>query len=126
MNKTLIAKLDKVFSEYIRLRDSENGYCKCISCGKVHHWKEMDAGHFVNRKHMSVRYNEKNVNAQCRACNRFDEGNIPSYSLNLIKIHGQGIIEELLWKKSQSTKFTDFEAKIMIDRYKELVSQMKV
>ncbi len=28
-------KLDKIFSEYIRKRDSDyKGYCKCISCSK--------------------------------------------------------------------------------------------
>ena len=32
----LVAKLDKVFSRYIRLRDCmPNGYFRCISCGQI-------------------------------------------------------------------------------------------
>ena len=27
------AKFDKVFSEYIRKRDTNNGFFRCISCG---------------------------------------------------------------------------------------------
>ena len=33
---TLVKKLDKVFSQYIRLRDAfPNGTFRCISCGKI-------------------------------------------------------------------------------------------
>lgn len=125
MKKSNKIKLDTIFSIYIRKRDAnKNGYCKCISCGRIYHWKNMDAGHFVNRKHMSVRYNEQNVNAQCRACNRFDEGNIPAYALNLIKLHGEGVIQTLLWKKNITRKITDFEAETLISKYKEIVKEL--
>lgn len=99
---------DKWFSIYVRLRDSNNELVKCCTCGKLIHWKESDAGHFVNRKHMSLRYSEINVNAQCRSCNRFDEGNIPSYSLFLIKKYGSEIIDKLLIAKNQTVKI-DFK-----------------
>ena len=36
----LVAKADKVFSEYIRTRNAdERGYVPCFTCGKVDHWK---------------------------------------------------------------------------------------
>lgn len=36
-------KLDRIFSEYIRLRDADNnGYIRCISCGKIVFWKDTD------------------------------------------------------------------------------------
>jgi hypothetical protein len=79
-------KLDRIFSQYIRLRDADqNGYIRCISCGKIVLWKEADNGHFINRKHMSLRFSETNCNAQCRSCNRFDEGNMTGYNLGMIK-----------------------------------------
>ncbi|MBW3545546.1 MAG: recombination protein NinG, partial [Bacteroidetes bacterium] len=60
----LIAKLDTIFSEFIRLRDSDHqGVCKCITCGDLKHWREMDAGHFVTRENMGTRWEEENVNA---------------------------------------------------------------
>lgn len=50
--KTWIEKLDRVFSLYIRLRDSKEFHfkgCRCISCGKVKPYDMFDAGHFVSR-----------------------------------------------------------------------------
>ena len=83
--KTLKRKLDDVFSIYIRLRDSDDkGFCRCISCGKIQHWEDVDCGHYVNRSHMGTRYSERNCNAQCRHCNRFMEGNIQNYRKGLI------------------------------------------
>lgn len=36
-------RLDRIFSEYIRLRDFDfNGYCQCISCVKINYWKDGD------------------------------------------------------------------------------------
>ncbi len=64
----LKAKLDKVFSEYIRKRDTRNGVFKCISCGRILPYEQADCGHYINRKHMSTRFDEMNCNAQCRSC----------------------------------------------------------
>ncbi|RKY08530.1 MAG: recombinase, partial [Planctomycetota bacterium] len=56
-----------LFSQYIRLRDTQDdGYCYCCCCGLPRHWKRMDAGHFISRGHLYLRYNEKNVHAQCK------------------------------------------------------------
>lgn len=69
----LKATLDRWFSLYIRLRDSDaNGFGRCISCGKLVHYKEADCGHFINRQHMNTRYDERNCNLQCRSCLTLD------------------------------------------------------
>lgn len=118
MNKTLKKKLDDVFSIYIRLRDSDdNGIFRCISCGKPVFWKDGDNGHFINRQHMSLRYSEKNCNAQCRYCNRLDEGNNVGYHKGLISKYGGQIVDNLFIVKHKSNKITDTEAKIMIEYY---------
>ncbi|MDR2652689.1 MAG: recombination protein NinG [Prevotellaceae bacterium] len=120
------AKLDKIFSEYIRLRDSDsNGYIRCISCGKIVHWKNADAGHYVNRRHLALRYDEKNVNAQCRACNRFDEGNMIGYHAGLIKKYGEYVIQYLEIKKHNTAKYGKFEYQTLIKIYKQKINQLK-
>lgn len=126
MKKTnLKTKLDRIFSEYIRLRDaSPQGFTRCISCGKVVPWKEADCGHFVNRSHVSTRFHEKNCNAQCRKCNRFDEGNPIGYMRGLVAKYGDGIIEKLEVLKNQNTKYSEFEYKVLIDYYKEQVKTL--
>ena len=66
--KNLIKKLDNVFSQYIRRRFAVNGITKCVTCGKEDFWRggEMQAGHFISRKHYATRWNETNVQSQCR------------------------------------------------------------
>ncbi len=124
--KNAIKKLDRIFSEFIRLRDAnKDGYVRCISCGKLKHWKDVDNGHYINRKHMSTRYSEKNCNGQCRACNRFDEGNMIGYTKGLIKKYGQGILEELEVLKFQTSKFSKFELEVLAKHYKEEVKKLK-
>ena len=118
----LKAKLDRVFSTYIRLRDAdEKGYCRCISCGKIAHWKECDCGHYVNRRHMSLRYDEKNCNAQCRACNRFDEGNAVGYHAGLVKKYGAEVIQYLEVKKHNTAHFSDAVYQALIKEYQQKI-----
>lgn len=120
------ATLDKWFSLYIRLRDSDaNGYGRCISCGKLVHYKDADCGHFINRQHMNTRYDERNCNLQCTKCNRFDEGNNVGYMQGLVKKYGEGIIEGLHLKKHLYKKFSDFELKELTKYYKQKVKELE-
>lgn len=59
------------FSQFIRLRDSENGYAKCCTCEHVDEWKYLQAGHFVAGRNNSILFREDNCHAQCVGCNFF-------------------------------------------------------
>ena len=114
------ATLDRIFSRYIRLRDADaNGYIRCISCGKAVFWKNSDAGHYVNRRHLALRYDEKNVNAQCRACNRFDEGNMLGYHAGLVKKYGEAVIRYLEIKKHNIAGYGKTEYEILLNITKQ-------
>lgn len=120
------ATLDRIFSEFIRLRDSdEYGYITCISCSKKVKMIESDCGHYINRKHNSTRYDEKNCNAQCRSCNRFDEGNIQGYRRGLIKKYGEQEVILLEAKKFNTCKLGQFEINILGKEYKLKLKQLK-
>jgi len=126
MNKTTIRKLDRVFSEFIRLRDTDDrGVTKCISCGRLVKYEDTDCGHYINRAEMSTRYDEKNCNAQCRHCNRFREGNALGYTRGLIKKYGEGVLTELEVKKNNVTKLTDFEGELLVKYYRRKVKELK-
>lgn len=117
--KSKIKLLDNVFSQFVRLSQTDaNGFGKCISCNNTKFYDNLDAGHFVNRKHLSLRYNEKNVNCQCRDCNRFDEGNPAGYAIGLIRKYGNDIIEQLSISKHLTVKFTEFELNEFIKYYR--------
>jgi len=122
----LITKLDKIFSTYIRMRDAdENGVCICIACGKMYFWKLMDAGHFVNRRCMGLRYSETNCQCECRRCNRFDEGNIINFAEGLKKKYGEDVVDKLMIAKNTSVKYTRFELETMIKYYNQEVKKFK-
>ena len=118
-------KLDRVFSEYIRLRDSKDGYFTCISCGKVKPYEQADCGHYINRIHMATRYSEINCNAQCRKCNRFEEGNMSGYRQGLIRKYGEQKVLLLEMQKNETKKYSEFEYKALITHYKKAIKKLK-
>lgn len=87
-------KLWKVFSTYVRLRD--NGIC--FTCGTRKHYKQMQAGHFI---HNVLDFDEKNIHAQCVACNKFRHGMGQEYAIRIVQKYGH---EELLSIKQRATR----------------------
>ena len=117
-------KLDKVFSLYIRLRDSdENGFCTCYTCGKVAHYKEMQNGHFWSRTHLSTRYNEDNCKVQCVGCNIFKKGNYIKYTKRLLKELGEEKFDELERLKNSTVKISKAEYEQMIEHYNQKIKE---
>jgi hypothetical protein len=120
--KTIITKLDSIFSQYIRLRYSKNEISECVTCGKQDHWKKLQAGHFISRKHYATRYDEDNVQVQCSGCNVFRYGEQYLFS----KYLGVDLSEELLMKSRKIQKFTDNELLEMIELYTEKVNNLLI
>lgn len=128
LKSKLMKELDDIFSKYIRLKYSDdNGYCRCISCGKVFFWKNIQNGHYMSRRYMSTRWSEDNCRPQCVACNMFNQGNIQMYRRGLIKQIGEQRIDlvEALARQS-SDKKSEFEYAAMIkDFKKEVIALLK-
>lgn len=62
--KGIVKKLDKIVSEYVRLRDKQ-----CVLCGNR---EALGAGHIFSRKAYSTRWDirkDGNVHCQCWPCN---------------------------------------------------------
>ena len=120
----LVKKLDTIFSQYIRLKNSVNEKATCFTCGKVDHWKKLQNGHFQSRKHYSTRWDEVNCQVQCAGCNVFKYGEQYKFSVNLDAKYGQGTAEDLSIKAQQIIKLSNFEIEDMIKKYKNLVDSM--
>ena len=118
--KTLITKLDKVFSEYIRRRYAKNEIATCVTCGKKDHWKKLQAGHFMSRKHYATRWDEDNVEVQCSACNVFRYGEQYLFA----KYLGTEKADMLLTKSREAVKFPDWEIQEMIELYKNKIKDL--
>ena len=124
----LKAKLDKVFSLYIRLRDSKPfnyRFFKCISCGEIKPFEQADCGHFHSRRHLSTRFDEDNAHAECRACNRFSADHLINYEKNLIAKIGQQKFNLLKVKAAGTSKMSDFEYEQLIKYYKALNKKLR-
>jgi len=123
--KFLQTKLDRIFSQFIRLRDSKDGLTSCITCGRMGDFKSYDCGHFISRRFQSTRYDEKNCNSQCIKCNRFEYGNQYEHGLKIDQKHGKGTAEALYIKSKQVTKRTRYDYEYLIKEYKEKIKAIE-
>lgn len=123
-NRKLIKQLDIVFKLYIRMRDLPNGYGVCCSCNKFLLFSQSDGGHFINCGKMPTRWDETNVHAQCRACNRFSEGNGPGYTLFMVDRYGRDHVEYLIEKSKSYAGHIDYELQQMIKDYKQKIKDI--
>jgi hypothetical protein len=85
------------FNAWIRARDAGR---PCICCGRTSEgWTrggEWDAGHYRSRGAAPhLRFDERNVHAQLKQCNRFASGNVVGYRKGLIERIGMEAVESL-------------------------------
>ena len=123
----LKVKLDKLFSEYIRKRDSDHrGICKCISCGKEApaFGGSIHAGHFMSRRHLATRWDEKNVNSQCSYCNTFLNGNQILAARGVENKWGKGTVDELESRMHIVVKLTRADYEEEIESYKQKIREL--
>ena len=119
-------ELDKWFSLFIRLRDAtDEGLVQCFTSGRVYHYKNIHAGHFMSRKHLSTRWCDTNVQPQSVADNLFGQGEQYKFSVALDSKYGEGTAEELevLARTIMKVSRIDYEEKISY--YKEAVDKLK-
>lgn len=118
--KSLVIKLDTIFSQYIRRRYAINEIAECITCGKKDHYKKLQCGHFQSRSHYSTRWEENNVGVQCYGCNISRSGEQFKFSLYL----GNKLSEEMYIKSKQIVKFADVDLEDMIEYYTNKVNDL--
>ena len=113
-------KADLAMGQFIRLRDclwtgKNPKWGHCISCYGICSYEYSEtrdprvvgqAGHYVPRRHKSLRWDLHNVNLQCRHCNEFLHGNLDSYREGLIAKYGQEAVERLEFQRLVIKKYT--------------------
>ena len=118
-------KLDIIFSKFIRLRDTdEYGYGECITCGWLFGYKDLEAGHFRHRRHLTTRWLEQNVHAQCFECNRKDD--IGAYMIAMLNKYDMEVASDIIAQSKVSYKFTKDEYAEMYQYYRKKVKRLLV
>lgn len=123
--QNLIADLDIIFSQYIRLKYADDkGYISCYTSGVRLYWLFAQNGHFISRKNLSTRWLEQNCRPQSEHDNCMLNGNLEVFKANLEK-EQNGITDWLLEQSRQVYKPTIDELKGMISEYRFKVKILK-
>lgn len=121
--KSIVKRLDTVFSLYIRLREANNEMVQCYTCDKISHYKKgMQCGHFQSRKNYATRWDVDNCKVQCYACNVMRYGEQYKFGLKLDKECGKGTAEELLIKSKTTVKYSNDDLESLITYYNGLLN----
>ncbi len=126
--KNLVKRLDKIFSEYIRLKYADkNGIVKCYTCDKKAFWKGdgMQNGHFISRSSRILRWRESNCRPQCYRCNVMRYGESYIFGVKLNEEYGYNIADELLIESKKIIKQSDQDLLDLINSYQEKVETLK-
>lgn len=116
--KTLIKKIDTIFSQYIRLKYSDKDWiCLCVSCDAEKYRKDMHNAHFISRWRHNTRRDEDNCRPACAKCNSFSPEmhmrNFTVYQMDRLgrhefdKLTARGE-EDKSWKISEMEELLEF------------------
>lgn len=127
--KKIKKKAWDVFSKYIRTRDTTKLGTQCYTCYKYFPIERTQAGHYQDGRHPVYLFDERQVHAQCFACNVFLHGNKLEYNDHMIKDYGEEEVKEMRAHKKDLKQFKVYELEEIYLKYKgklqkELESRM--
>lgn len=102
-----------------------NGFAQCVSCGEVHHYKDMDGGHFIPKGASSYWALEvENVHPQCKGCNGFGMKfgiAAQQYTVFMVDMYGQEFVDNMFATKSNVKKIYKPEYIEMLAEFNKLI-----
>jgi hypothetical protein len=122
----LITDLDVLVSRWVRYSAVKtDGFVKCYTCTKRLLPPDMDAGHYISRACMLLRFDvDRNIRPQCQTCNRTKYGKAAIFGQNLEK-EKPGITEILLEESRIIMKWGRDELRAMISEFTEKIKNLK-
>lgn len=93
----------KVVSLFVRKRDSnEQGYGHCCTCGRLIHYTQGDAGHFLSGRMNGILFDVRGIHLQCKPCNggfrnqKFSRDDVAINYRAFMKVnYGEDVIKDL-------------------------------
>lgn len=120
-----IERADIWFSKYVRLFYSQNGLCRCVTCGDWKDVKAMDNGHFMSRRHLNTRWTFENCGPQDTYCNRHNQGENQKMADFLDDKFGKGTAEKMKIKAlSRGQKLTEIDIRFIADYWRESFNEL--
>ena len=90
-----------------------------MTCDKEGFYKDLQAGHFMSRRHKSTRWEEKNVHVQCAGCNLFGAGKQWEFGQALNELYGKGTAEEMTALSKTTKKHSIADLEELLETYKK-------
>ncbi len=122
----IIEKLDDLVSQWVRYSAvDEYGLVNCYTCSKRFKPADLDAGHYVTRECMYLRFDtSRNIRPQCHICNRSNYGMAATFGKRL-ELEMPGVTEILLEESRLVHKWNRDELKQMILEFEQKIKQLK-
>lgn len=122
----LIHELDALVSKWVRYSAvGKDGFAECWTCRKRFLPSELDAGHYISRSVMLLRFDaDRNIRPQCRTENRAKYGMAIEFGKRLEE-ERQGITEILLEESRIVHRWSREELKSMILDFSTRIKQLK-
>lgn len=123
----LIDRLDGLVSKYVRFSAPRNAdyNIECYTCGDWRLASVMDAGHYITRACMYLRFDvSRNIRPQCHICNRAKYGKAAEFGKHL-ELDMPGVTEILLEESRIIHKWSREELKQMILEYETKLKSLK-
>ncbi len=117
----------KAAQKLARLSEADdNGYCTCVSCGVVKHYKDMQGGHFIPKGNSSywALDVEFNIHSQCPPCNMWGMKHgsaAQQYTLWMQDMYGRDFVQDMIDKKSTPVKRYKADYEQLLEGFTELI-----
>lgn len=105
-----------------------NGFIRCFTCSKAFHWKEMQGGHFIERRKLSTKLLEENVHCQCDGCNGFamkSASGVLAYRAAMVDTYGEQFVQDLIAQSKQVKKYTRSEVEQIHADFKQRLAELE-
>ena len=121
--KVSIDAADKIFSQYIRLRDKECRRCHSpVQYNAKGEPVSHQASHFQGRRKESTRFDEENVDCLCTGCHMYFTANPGEHYQWQVKTKGQKTVDLIILRSNTYMKRDRQMAKLYwSQRLKELI-----
>lgn len=123
--KSLAGLLDQVavaLQKVVRLEGANSqGMCRCVTCNKFEHWKEINGGHFIPRVKTATKITRENIHPQCVSCNQYraEEAKIYYYKF-MVNKYGQSFVDELVQKSKEVVKYDRVDLELKLKEYRQI------
>ena len=122
----LVEEAACILQRIVRLKAAdENGYCQCVTCGKVDRWQDMQGGHFLSRKWTAHKLCEENIHPQCPGCNGPKGGAPVPYTLYMLDTYSRDFVDNLEATKWDTKKYGRPEIMGIIEDMKHYESMVR-